>query len=143
MVLRADVLLATGAVNNDIDSREWKALNQAITDVCESFRKKLPSTNGVDYTISNDNWGGVSQRIFIFNPRLLSKVFALELAGSIKRLNLLGAQIELLFDFTKHSQQQHSCLKGMLIVQASGVDEVMIDVKALRQQFGSWFYESI
>jgi hypothetical protein len=133
--------LEPDAVNNDIDSQEWKALNQAITSVCESYRKKLPSTNGVDYTISNDNWGGVSQRIFVFNPRLLSKSFAIELAESIKRLDLLGAQIELLFDFTKHSQQQHSFLNGMLIVQASGIDEVMIDVKALKQQFGSWFYD--
>jgi hypothetical protein len=134
--------LEPGAVNSDIDSQEWKALNHAVTTVCEQFVKKLPSSNSADYVISNDNWGGVSQRIFVFNPRLLCKAFALELAATIKQLNLLGAHIELLFDFTKHSQQQHSYLSGMLIVHSSGVDEVMMDVKALKQQFGSWFYDS-
>lgn len=127
-------------MSRETEAQEWRTLNTAVNSVCAKFGKASSNRGRQDYWVSDDQWGGVTQRVHIYNPRMLTRTLMTELARSIRQAKLLGAQIEVLVDFTANGAASHDFLKGMLIVHAGGCDEVMIDIQALRNHFGPWFY---
>ena len=128
-------------MNSKIDSQEWQILNSAISIVCATTGQASTSAALGDYSISAENWGGVSQRITIYEPQYLTKELLNDLLVALQRTRLLGAQIEVLFDFTNGGELSKDFLRGLLIVSFSGIDETIFNRMALQKYFGDWFYD--
>jgi hypothetical protein len=127
-------------VTSDLNSSEWQQLNKAVESICCKYGKESSASEQNDFEISRDNWGGVSQRVLVFKPKFLVPRLLQELSQSINKTKLIGAQIEVVFDFGGFGNASADFMRGLLIVHANGVDESFTEIEELRKFFGSWFY---
>ena len=138
---RCGVDLVDDLKSNHTNRDEWRVLNKAIHAICEKYGAPTSGKNKNDYFISDENWGGVSQRLVVYEPNFLSLTLTNELANAIKKNKLLGAQIDVVFDFTKNNFDPEY-LRGLLIVTGGGVYPAIFNVEALRSRFGRSFYSN-
>lgn len=126
-------------MKNEQDFNEWKKLKEAVDKI---FYARLSSASSRQdaYRIEDEFQGVVSQRVVVRDPSLLSLGLMQELNSSINRLNLIGAQVEVVFDFSTGKDTSSDCLRGLLIAHASGIEEAVFSLGDLRARYGNSFY---
>lgn len=118
---------------------EWKRLNSAVHETLHQLQKGTCDDTH-DYQVDDEFQGVVSQRVLILNPRLLKPELMRKLSLCITRLDLIGAQIEVVFDYSNIADSSHDDLRGLLIAHAEGVHEAIFSLAQLRTYLGKWFY---
>jgi len=121
-------------MSNQIDMQEWSRLNKAVHAVCNRLIR-----NPAEFSIADQFDGVVSQRVEICEPKLLTPRLMIQLSKAVADSGLLGAQVDVVFDFSKCKPGATS-LKGLLIATATSVELPIFDLPALRKQFGPSFY---
>ncbi len=116
---------------------EWSRLNAEVRKVLS--KRDISSGRGA-CQVEEEYQGVVSQRVVVQDPKILKPELMREFVQSINRQGLAGAQIEVVFDYSRAKATSHDYLKGLLIAHAGGVDEPLFSLEQLRAHFGDWFY---
>lgn len=126
-------------VTDETTFEEWKRLNDAVRGVFHRFEWNTEKKRSL-LQFDEDFQGVVSQRVVVRDPKALVPELLRSLSLEINRLGLVGAQVEVVFDFSGVEGVSHESLRGLLIAHAGGVDQAVFSLTDLRHHLGSQFY---
>ena len=115
---------------------EWKTHYAAVRRMCERYGKE-DSSGGGDFWVSDDNWGGVTQRVIVHSTTFLRPKLVRELVEYLRSNEHYGVMIEVILDLNFEGQKLPSMM-GLVIDMQSGTEHW--DLPAIRQKVGSAFY---
>lgn len=121
---------------SESDNREeWKMHYAVVRRMCERYGREDASGCG-DFWVSDDNWGGVTQRIIVHSPTFLRPKLVRELVEYLRSNEYYGVMIEVIIDLNFEDQKLPPMM-GLVIDMQSG--EEHWDLPAIRQKIGNFF----
>ena len=115
---------------------EWKTHYAVVRRICGRYGNEDSSGDG-DFWVSDDNWGGVTQRIIVHSSTFLKPKLVRELVEYLRSHEHYGVMIEVILDL-KFDGQNLPPMMGLVIDMHNGTEHW--DLLAIRQKVGGAFY---
>jgi hypothetical protein len=116
--------------------QEWQIHYDAVRLICAKYGKN-DSSGTHDYWVSDENWGGVTQRIIVYSPRFLRPRLVRELISYLRTNKHFGVMIEVILDLTVDGRKLPPMM-GLVIDVEDAAEHW--DLAAIRKEVGQDFY---
>jgi hypothetical protein len=124
-------------VNKGSNSLEWRRLYDAVRKICTSFGIERTEGRG-DFLVLDDDWGGTTQQIFVFNPEFLQPQLVNRMMEYLRTNSLFGVLVEVIVDFDQQGDRIGPTM-GLVFDMDLVVEHW--DRALLEKNFGKEFYK--
>jgi hypothetical protein len=116
--------------------KEWQTYYRAIGQICARYGKD-DASGAADYWLTDDNWGGVTQRLIVHSPSFLKPKMINEIMAYLNTIEPYGVMVEVILDLNFNGQRL-SPMMGLVVDRSCTIEHW--DLSAMRAKVGSDFY---